>query len=69
MNPNGVVLTPRQRQVLQLAADGRTNRWIRKHLRVGAGTTERTLARAMRRLGARNRPQAVAIGLRLGLIR
>ena len=69
MNPNGVVLTFRQRQVLQLAADGRTNRWIGERLHVGAGTVGRTFARAMRTLGARNRPQAVAIRLRLGLIR
>jgi DNA-binding CsgD family transcriptional regulator len=66
VNPNGVVLTFRQRQVLQLAADGRTNRWIGERLHVGAGTVGRTFART---LGARNRPQAVAIRLRLGLIR
>jgi DNA-binding NarL/FixJ family response regulator len=62
-------LTPRLLQVLQLAANGYPNKSIGRQL----GTTEQTIKtqikKILRRLHVDDRTQAVAVGIRLGLIR
>lgn len=62
-------LTPRLLEVLQLAANGYPNKSIGRQL----GTTEQTIKtqikKILRRLHADDRTQAVAVGMRLGLIR
>lgn len=59
-------LTPRQRQILVLAANGNTNQHIAVWLGLTPDTVANTLTRAYRRLGAHDRAQAVAIALAVG---
>lgn len=59
-------LTTRQRQVLLLAANGNTNAAIARWLGVKPHSVAEILTAAYRRLGARDRAQAVAIGLAVG---
>lgn len=59
-------LTVRQREVLLLAANGNTNAAIARWLGVKPHSVAEILTAAYRRLGARDRAQAVAIGLAVG---
>lgn len=59
-------LTGRQREVLLLVANGNTNREIADWLGITAQSVAEVLTGAYRRLGARDRAQAVAMALRLG---
>ena len=61
-------LSPRQRQVLTLVAEGATNRGIAGRLGVTKDVVDNYLAAAMRRLGARNRTHAVVLAWRRGEI-
>ena len=63
-----VMLTPRERDVLKLLADGLANGEIGERLGVSPQTVRTHLQRAMARLGASTRTQAVAIALRRALI-
>lgn len=54
-------LTPRQRDVARLLADGRSNAEIGQALGISAGTAKLHVAAAMKRLGARNRAQAAVL--------
>jgi DNA-binding CsgD family transcriptional regulator len=51
----GTELSPREREVAELAATGRTNKEIAKELFVSAKTVEKHLIAAMRKLGLRSR--------------
>ncbi|MGW0808255.1 helix-turn-helix transcriptional regulator [Nonomuraea sp. NPDC002799] len=53
----GAQLSPRERQVAELAAHGRTNKEIAQALFVSAKTVEKHLAAAMRKLRARSRTE------------
>jgi DNA-binding CsgD family transcriptional regulator len=64
-----VTLTPREREVLELAAVGLTAKEIAGELDIAARTVEHHLDRACVRLNAGNVPNAVAKGIVLGLIR
>jgi DNA-binding NarL/FixJ family response regulator len=61
-------LTPRQRQVLQLAANGLTNRQIALELEISPRMVQAHSQEACARLGAGNRTEAVARALVKGLI-
>jgi PAS domain S-box-containing protein len=61
-------LTPREREVLQLAADGRSTRDIAGLLVVSPGTVKTHLQHIYAKLDARDRASAVATAIRLGLI-
>jgi DNA-binding NarL/FixJ family response regulator len=61
-------LSPRQREVLQLVADGLTEAQIAGRLVVSYGTVKTHKADTFKRLGARSAAQAVAIAYRRGLI-
>jgi DNA-binding NarL/FixJ family response regulator len=61
-------LTPRQLQVLRLAANGRTNREIGRQLGITEDTVKSQMAVVLRRLHVEDRAQAVAVGIRLGLV-
>ena len=61
-------LTARQRQVLLLAANGHTNAAIATQLGVTRHSVAEILTAAYRRLGTRDRAQAVAIALAIGEI-
>jgi len=67
--PNGrPALTPRERDVLRMLADGHTNESIGKALFISPDTARTQLATAMAKLGASTRTQAVAVALRRELI-
>ncbi|WP_168211632.1 helix-turn-helix transcriptional regulator [Ruania zhangjianzhongii] len=62
------VLTPRERSVLELVARGLTNRGVGAELFISEKTVSVHLSRAMAKLGAHSRTEAVALALRDGLI-
>ncbi|MGW6793863.1 response regulator transcription factor [Streptomyces chartreusis] len=53
------MLTPRQRQILSLAAEGRSNHAIAEELVLSVRTVERHMSSILNRLGAGNRVQAI----------
>ena len=61
-------LTQRERQVLVLVGRGLTNREIADHLFTSTSTVKVCLHQACAKLGARNRAQAVILGLRHGAL-
>jgi two-component system response regulator NreC len=61
-------LTPRQREVLQLAAEGKTNAEIAKRLNISQRTVENHRATLMRRLGLQNQTELIRHAMRHGLI-
>lgn len=68
-NGNGrAALTRRQRQILQLIADGHSTTQVAKRLGLSSETVRTHTKAALSRLGARDRAHAVAIGLRGSLI-
>ena len=64
----GSALTRRQRQILQLYADGQSTARVAKRLGLSAETIRTHTKAILSRLGARDRAHAVAIALRLSLI-
>ena len=62
-------LSPREREVLQLTADGWTGREIAAELFLSIHTVNHYRESARLKLGARNGVHTVVIALRLGLIR
>jgi DNA-binding CsgD family transcriptional regulator len=61
-------LTPREREVLSWAARGKSAAQIGEILRITKRTANEHIQNAMRKLGAQNRTQAVAIALRERLL-
>jgi DNA-binding NarL/FixJ family response regulator len=61
-------LTRRQRQILQLLAEGQSTRFAAERLELSEETVKTHTKNILARLGARNRPHAVAIALREALI-
>jgi DNA-binding NarL/FixJ family response regulator len=61
-------LTRRQRQILQLLADGESTTVAARELDVSAETVKTHTKNALARLGARNRTHAVAIAIRESLV-
>jgi PAS domain S-box-containing protein len=67
--PRGVeTLTPRERQILALAAEGRSNQEIARQLVLSPATVKTHLQNIYRKLDAPDRAAAVASALRAGLI-
>ena len=60
-------LTPRERQVLTLVADGKTNREIGETLFMAEKTASVHVSRILSKLGVRSRTEAAAVAHRLGL--
>jgi DNA-binding NarL/FixJ family response regulator len=61
-------LSPQEVLVLSLAALGLSNREIASRMKMSIATAKSHLSSAMRKLGARQRAEAVATGIRLGVI-
>lgn len=64
--PSPIRLTGREEQVLQSIARGHTIRQTARALGIAAKTVENTQARLFRKLGARNRAEALTVAYRLG---
>jgi NarL family two-component system response regulator LiaR len=63
------LLSVREQQILQLLADGCTNRDVCERLLLGSETVKTHVSHILTKLNAEHRSQAVAIGMREGLIR
>jgi DNA-binding NarL/FixJ family response regulator len=61
-------LTPREREVLQMLASGRGNKEIAAHLAISEHTVKFHVASILGKLGAASRTEAVALGIRHGLV-
>jgi two-component system nitrate/nitrite response regulator NarL len=64
----GPYLTPRQREVLQLVAEGHSNKEVAVQLTIAEATVKAHLRSIYKELGVRGRTQASAVGLRHHLI-
>lgn len=64
----GDLLTPREREVLQLVAEGFTNKAIAGELTISVKTVEKHRANVMSKLGASDLPTLIRKALRHGLI-
>jgi DNA-binding NarL/FixJ family response regulator len=64
----GGALTTREREVLALLGDGRSNREIAGHLFITAKTASVHVSNIMAKLGAASRTEAVAVARRHGLL-
>jgi DNA-binding NarL/FixJ family response regulator len=64
----GQILTKRQREILQLFADGNSTSQVARKLGLGAETVKTHTKQLLARLRARDRAHAVAIGIRNSLI-
>src|SRR5690606_31007970 len=62
------LLSPRERHVLDLLAEGRSNKESARELGVSANTVKTHLAHLYAKLGARRRTEAVAAARRGGVI-
>ncbi len=62
------LLTPREREVLQLLSSGLGNKQIAAHLQISEHTAKFHVASILGKLGASSRTEAVSLGLRRGLI-
>jgi DNA-binding NarL/FixJ family response regulator len=61
-------LTPRENQIFELIAVGKTSREIATSLGLGAKTIDNSRAHILQKLGARNSVEAISTGVRRGLI-
>lgn len=61
-------LSAREVEVIQLVAEGRSNKWIGEQLMLSALTVKSHLARIGRKLGTGDRAHIVAMALRAGVI-
>ena len=66
--PEGPELTPRQREILQLIAEGRSTREIAQRLHVSVKTVETHRAQLMDRLGIRDVAGLTRYAIRIGLV-
>jgi DNA-binding CsgD family transcriptional regulator len=65
---NGVSLSPRERQILALVAEGATDSEIARHLTLSRETVSWYVKQIRARLDARSRAHAVALALREDLL-
>ena len=68
LSPSGPQLSPREREVLGLLADGLGVAAISKQLFISESTTKTHISKVYEKLGAGNRAQALMTAMRLGLI-
>lgn len=68
MSPQGPQLSPREREVLLLLADGLGVSQISRQLFISDSTTKTHISKLYEKLGAANRAQALMTALKLGLL-
>src|SRR6058998_2124069 len=68
MTPSGPQLSPREREVLTLLADGLAVAQIARRLYISESTAKTHISKLYEKLGAGNRAQALMTAMRLGLI-
>jgi DNA-binding NarL/FixJ family response regulator len=68
MTPSGPQLSPREREVLGLLADGLAVAQIARRLYISESTAKTHISKLYEKLGAGNRAQALMTAMRLGLI-
>lgn len=61
-------MPPREREVLQLVVEGKSNKQIASQLHLSAGTVKNHVSSILRRLGTTDRTQAAVLAVRHGLI-
>ena len=61
-------LTPRQEEVLRLLAEGKSNLEIADSIFISEGTVKAHVRAILRKLGARDRTQAIMVAMRRGLV-
>ena len=61
-------LTPREREVLQMLGQGKSNKEIAARLKISEHTAKFHVASVLGKLGAATRAEAVSVGMRRGLI-
>jgi DNA-binding NarL/FixJ family response regulator len=61
-------LTPRELQILRMLADGSPNKSIAAELQISEHTAKFHVSQILAKLGAESRTEAVAIGIRRGLV-
>ena len=61
-------LSKREREILQKVADGSTTRLVASDLGISPHTVKTHLERIFEKLGAKDRAQAVAIAIRMGIV-
>ena len=66
--PLGESLTRRELEVLRMLADGLGNKEIANYLRISEHTAKFHVAQILAKLGAGSRAEAVALGMRRGLV-
>jgi len=64
----GAPLTPREREIVELMAEGSSNRTIALRLTISRHTVKFHVASILAKLGARSRAEAVAVAVRRGLL-
>jgi len=64
----GRTLTPRQRDVLALLAQGHSNKSIAAHLGIEVGTVRMYVSVILAKLGVTNRTEAAALTVQQGLL-
>ncbi|MGH8970142.1 MAG: response regulator transcription factor [Actinomycetes bacterium] len=69
LSPSGPQLSPREKEVLGLLADGLGVAAISKRLYISESTTKTHISKVYEKLGAANRAQALMTAMRLGLIK
>lgn len=68
LSPQGPQLSPREKQVLRLLADGLAVAQIARQLFISESTAKTHISKLYEKLGAGNRAQALMTAMRLGLI-
>jgi NarL family two-component system response regulator YdfI len=67
-SPSEMTLTPRELEILEMMAEGMSNRSIATRLRISGYTVKFHVASVLGKLGAASRTEAVTLGVRHGLI-